>query len=216
MASWIVHLRVADAVSDALPYLSPVHWLVGNIAPDSGVTADDGTYAPPKTISHWYGKRDGQNYHRCADFYREQVAPTRESEARSFCLGYWCHLVTDQLWAKRIHRPQIARYGGEFADKAELMRALKSEWYGQDALFLRQNPDFRAWRLFRSIKRFPNTYLDYFPPSAFEDRLAFIRDFYESPPDWFAREFVYLTQAEADAFVRETAKAVLRQLADNI
>ena len=37
MASWMVHLRIADRLLDSLPGLSAVDFVVGNIAPDSGI-----------------------------------------------------------------------------------------------------------------------------------------------------------------------------------
>jgi hypothetical protein len=41
MASWIVHLRVTDKLLDQIPDLSPVEFVIGNIAPDSGVPNED-------------------------------------------------------------------------------------------------------------------------------------------------------------------------------
>ena len=36
MASWTAHLRVADKLLDSIGGLSQKHFIVGNIAPDSG------------------------------------------------------------------------------------------------------------------------------------------------------------------------------------
>ena len=37
MASWIVHLRIADQLLDRIPDLRSTEFVVGNIAPDSGM-----------------------------------------------------------------------------------------------------------------------------------------------------------------------------------
>ena len=41
MASWMIHLRVAQAVASQLPALYMREFIVGNIAPDSGVPNED-------------------------------------------------------------------------------------------------------------------------------------------------------------------------------
>lgn len=54
MASWMVHLRVADKLLERLPKLEETAFIVGNIAPDSGVPNGDWTaYAPSSEVSHF-------------------------------------------------------------------------------------------------------------------------------------------------------------------
>ena len=54
MASWMVHLRIADKLLDRIPGLSPVEFIVGNIAPDSGVPNGDWSAFHPSTrVSHF-------------------------------------------------------------------------------------------------------------------------------------------------------------------
>ena len=49
MASWMVHLRVADKLLSRIRFLDPVAFVVGNIAPDSGVpNADWSAFTPDK------------------------------------------------------------------------------------------------------------------------------------------------------------------------
>ena len=47
MASWMVHLRIADRLLDSLPGLSAVDFVVGNIAPDSGIPNEDWSELSP-------------------------------------------------------------------------------------------------------------------------------------------------------------------------
>ena len=54
MASWMVHLRVADKLLERLSKVEETEFIVGNIAPDSGVPNADWTaYAPSTKVSHF-------------------------------------------------------------------------------------------------------------------------------------------------------------------
>lgn len=54
MASWMVHLRVADELLECLKGVAETEFIVGNIAPDSGVPNEDWTaYTPSTEISHF-------------------------------------------------------------------------------------------------------------------------------------------------------------------
>ena len=54
MASWMVHLRIADNLLSRMPHLSPIEFIMGNMAPDSGVpNADWSAFSPPTRISHF-------------------------------------------------------------------------------------------------------------------------------------------------------------------
>ena len=54
MASWMVHLRIADKLLESLPVTAPVEFIVGNLAPDSGVPNEDwSAFSPPTKISHF-------------------------------------------------------------------------------------------------------------------------------------------------------------------
>ena len=61
----MIHLRVADTLLSQLDGISETEFIMGNIAPDSGVPNDDWSkFTPSKDISH---------------FLRETKALTRES-----------------------------------------------------------------------------------------------------------------------------------------
>ena len=54
MASWMIHLRVADLLLDRIPDLDETAFVMGNIAPDSGTVSPDWSrYFPPKSVSHF-------------------------------------------------------------------------------------------------------------------------------------------------------------------
>jgi len=53
MASWMTHLRVADIMLDDNNIPSQMHFVVGNIAPDSGEPNEDwSVFIPSTDISH--------------------------------------------------------------------------------------------------------------------------------------------------------------------
>ena len=58
MASWIIHLRIAD---ELLRHLGPVDetaFIFGNLAPDSGVPNEDwSAFYPPTSVSHFKRKK---------------------------------------------------------------------------------------------------------------------------------------------------------------
>ena len=74
MASWMVHLRIADALIDKLAGIDNTAFVIGNIAPDSGIPNDDWTaFTPPKTVTH---------YHR-------EVVKTKKIDVDAFCAEYF-------------------------------------------------------------------------------------------------------------------------------
>ncbi len=54
MASWIIHLRVAQRLYQQLHIKEKEPFVLGNIAPDSGIPNEDGTgFVPDAAISHF-------------------------------------------------------------------------------------------------------------------------------------------------------------------
>lgn len=54
MASWMVHLRITDKLMDEIFNLSYSEFVVGNIAPDSGIPNYDwSVFTPSGDISHF-------------------------------------------------------------------------------------------------------------------------------------------------------------------
>ena len=54
MASWMIHLRIADKLLDRLANIEITEFIMGNIAPDSGVPNEDwSVFTPSGDISHF-------------------------------------------------------------------------------------------------------------------------------------------------------------------
>ena len=113
MATWIVHLRIADRLLDCLEGIAQTQFVVGNIAPDSGLPNADWTaYTPDSRVSHFRINRDGEpkeiNVQAFLDrYFSEGQRQAYNVEEYSFFLGYLIHLLTDQEWAWRIYRPEL-------------------------------------------------------------------------------------------------------------
>jgi len=207
MATWITHLRVADYFLDRIPAIVSGPFVVGNIGPDCGVPNEDwSAFTPPKEISHW--KKRGEDC-RCGEFadtylHDEDTGP----RTRSFLLGYYIHLLTDNKWRHIIFRPKRDQYAAEFERDSDFIWAFKRDWYDLDHLFLRQHPDFRAFRIFSSTGDFHEDILEYFPPEAYARHIPYITRFYREFTGDLDHEYVYLNKEEMDDFVKEAVSVI--------
>ena len=212
MASWMVHLRIADKLLDRIPGLAPVEFIVGNIAPDSGVPNEDwSAFTPCTKISHF--KTGEHNKAEPDSFAKKYFTPGQQaaySERQyAFYLGYLTHLITDVLWSKNIYRPSRVKFAAEFAaDPDNFVWKLKEDWYDLDYKYLRDHPGFRAFRVYLGAVGFVNEFMEEFSADAFDNRRQYITDFYLQGKENFDREYPYLTQQEMDAFVDASADAI--------
>ncbi len=211
MASWMVHLRVADRLLDCFEGITPTEFVVGNIAPDSGLPNKDWTaYVPDKNASHFQVQNpDGTTEIRVEDFVNRYFTPALRQgytrEQYSFFLGYLTHLLTDVEWVRRIYRPCREKHSQEQQDRHKLLWAMKADWYDLDFLYFKKHPDFRAFHIYENAQGFVNSYMDIFAEDAFDRRREDITGFYRGGRDNLEREYPYLTEGEADAFVEEVS-----------
>lgn len=220
MASWMVHLRIADALLTRISDLSEREFIVGNIAPDSGVPNEDWTSFTPSTAISHYRRDSGEKVGKKIDLaaYIQQYFTPEQQTAYSegqyaFYLGYLTHLLTDVLWADKIALPSFRKHIGENSSvKNPLVPKIKEDWYDLDFLYLRKHPDFHAFAVYESAVGFKNTYMAEFAPDAFDNRRAYITSFYHEPNDHLDREYSYLTEAQMDAFVENSTAEITRLL----
>lgn len=219
MASWMIHLRIADKLLDHIAGLSPIEFIMGNIAPDSGIPNGDGrTFTPSKMLTHFRSdngkeiKQINVPAFRAAYFTAEQQN-SYDNKAYSFYLGYLIHLITDQLWSDNIAVPTIQKFSDLYAADRDLFwEQVKKDWYDLDFLYLKKHPGFRAFRAYLGSVGFVNQYMDFFAPDAFDNRRVSITDFYLQGREGLEREYPYLTEAEANRFVEESCASILRNL----
>lgn len=219
MASWMVHLQVADRLLERLEGITETEFVMGNIAPDSGLPSEDWTfYTPSKELSHFYidgnnGKKEIGIRNFTQKYFTEELRRGYTAEEASFFLGYLVHLVTDVEWIQRIYGPGMERCSrdGE-ADKNKHLWAMKADWYDLDFLYLKKHPDFRAFRIYEQTEGFENTYMDIFSREAFDRRRRDIVSFYRGGRENLDREYTYLTEKGAEDFVKESVEAILSRL----
>ena len=236
MASWMIHFRVADALLRELfgtdaPRELAAAFALGNVAPDSGAPTPDGGYAPNKNVSHFMrrfeGVPAGENPERCdpAGFAEEWLSPALaegDSTKTAFYLGYLCHLVTDNAWVRDFIYPAKVRLSHlRLVDGAETPEGvarfyafLKRDWYDMDFLFVRRNPDLSAYRLFLDAEDVENRYLPFFPADAFTVKRREIREFYRKGAAEVAERELYISPAEAEAFIRRVVEEITEEFGE--
>ena len=218
MASWMIHLRIADKLLDRIPGLAPIEFIMGNMAPDSGVPNEDwSAFSPSTAVSHFRtddgtGKKEIQLNAYLNGYFTPELRAGYNERQYGFYLGYLTHLLTDILWSDRIAYPTRQKFDTEFAAQGKgFWNVIKDNWYGLDFLYLKNHPGFRAFRAYLGSVGFVNTYLDFFAPDAFDNRREYITSFYLQDAD-IPTEFPYLTEAEADRFVDDAAAEILARL----
>lgn len=226
MSTWIGHLRIAEALLGRIEGLDAAQFAIGNVAPDSGIPEDENhtKFNPPVEVTHFQPPNVNHRDHHDLDFYRgylRDVNPVRDPLRFSFRLGYFFHLVTDNLWSQRVGRPTKARFAKEAEADPEFIWKAKDNWYGLDFLYVRSHPDCLFWRVFLDAQPFDQARgkpaaadLDFLPAEALTQQLAYIKEYYQrTDPDIQAMidmPYIFLTQPEMDRFVETTAEDLHR------
>ena len=214
MASWMIHLRIADLLADSVRDLDETAFVMGSIAPDSGVPSADWTaYFPPKSVSHYKTRKEDETFFDIGRFVREHFSPDliRSYSRRefSFFLGYYVHLLTDVEWTMEIYRPAMEAHAGRAGkDKNAFVWEMKRDWYDLDFRYLEEHTDFRAFRIYENAAGFRNDFLDIFSKDAFDSRREYICGFYRGEHGELYRDYPYLSPEQADRFVRRCAEKV--------
>lgn len=217
MATWITHLRIAENLLHKIPGLDEVSFLYGNLAPDSGLPNEDWTqYDPPKEVTHFLVLPHGDDAVRDLVFYRQYLHGMDRRIHKfeySFRLGYFVHLVTDEFWWKKIARTTETFNQDLFSklSRDEAFGEVKSDWYGLDHKYLRNNPDFVVWKRFFE-SNIPKIPLPFMPQHAFDVQMNYIKEYYTTPdPERILdRDFPYLNEKILNLFVDETSRAIFR------
>ena len=204
MATWGLHIRVAENLLNKDHDLDYEKFLVGNIGPDCGEPNEDWSqFNPPKEVSHWIGCGRKKIYPD--NFYDAYLSDkVGDKEKRSFYIGYYTHLMVDKEWKKLVDRKKEKdlHYAPLKEDKAFIW-TIKKDWYDLDHLYFRENRESLFFKIFPRVETFPD-YLHYYPRGAIEKQVKFISDFYLNPPENLDREYIYLTSDEMNDFVDRT------------
>lgn len=218
----MVHLRIADSLLDRLDNLEQTEFIVGNIAPDSGIpNADWSVFTPNTTVSHFKAADKNGKMVISVDNYVNQhftreLRSNYDKKQYSFYLGYYVHLLTDILWQKEIVEASIvADWAAYEADRNAAIWKWKEDWYDLDFLYLRDNPDFHAFQIYEQAEGFQNKYLDIFAEDAFDNRRKYITEFYHEKKDNLDREYPYLSKEKMDVFVERAVHFIEEEIIKN-
>jgi hypothetical protein len=205
MATWMTHLRIGDLVLEAIgaPWLDPLSFAFGSVAPDCGIALPDGRHEPSKIATH-YGHSGDRDYAR---FARENFADTSDDRAYSFFLGCYLHIIADAAWVKGVHRSRFLAFRDGFASDAAYNAAAKAEWDVLDFRFLRESGPPRLLGALMAADAAPILACPFAPPAALEARFARAAEKYRGPgPADVPTRF--LTKEALDGFVEGFAGRV--------
>jgi hypothetical protein len=211
MATWIVHLRLAENLLLMIEGLDPPQFAVGSIAPDSGIPDEKWeTFRPPVEVTHF--ETSGDSTWRMADlaFYRRYVAPLKHQNDDRMCfsfrLGYFFHLLTDNLWEHKIVHPTKVRFAAEFEADPDFGWEVKRDWYGLDLHHVRTNPDSIFWCVFLGSE-YTQDHLDFMPQEAVKQRLEYIKTLYQRTDEAIEKNYgqrpcKYLSESDVEDFLK--------------
>ena len=213
MATWIVHLRLAENLLDLIDGLDDQQFAIGNVAPDSGIPDEAWeTFDPPGEVTHFRASDDDLPRSADLEFYRRYLAttdPATESTQRfSFLLGYFFHLVTDNLWREQMFLPARDRFAAEFEADPRFIWEVKRDWYGLDLEYVRRYPVSLFWRVFLD-SQYDHEHLGFLPGEAIRHSIDYIKGFYQRTDEEMEQRYgrrpcAYLSEMEMNQFVEET------------
>lgn len=208
MATWIGHLRIAERLLAEIPDLDAGYFGIGSLAPDSGVPDEKfEVFDPPTEVTHFKvgGSRRGNAIQDLAFLrkYEAELAPSyADRSEHSFLMGYFFHLVTDHLWDVDVVVPGRAGLPAELRYDKEFARKVKSDWYGQDFIYLRDHPRALFWRVYLDAE-YEHDYLGFLPAAAFRRQMDFLKGLYQPDDEEirrnYTRDFPYTNKQQMDA-----------------
>jgi hypothetical protein len=155
----------------------------------------------------------------CSDlgFFRKYIQGLdlkTDPKRSSYLWGYFCHLVTDNLW-NEIRESTYKKHKKEFDADKDFVWEVKNDWYGLDHIYVREFPSSLFWKKFVNCV-YQADYLDFLPEKNVQARVDYIREFYQRDDEEvhaiINRPFQYLSKAEMDQFVERASKKLNTRL----
>ncbi len=215
MGTWISHLRIAEKLLEHFPELDEVTFTFGNLSPDSGIPNADWTeFNPPKEVTHFLRKDEGEHAIHDLVYYKEYLAnikPEDDIKLYSFRLGYFFHLICDIMWARRIATTTKQEFKSLFDENpGKAIGIVKDDWYGLDQLYVRDHPESNFWQVIMANSN-PPSYLPFVKEPALHQQYGHIRKYYSEPEDqWFlSLPYQYLNETTMSRMVADSIAVVL-------
>lgn len=211
MATWIAHLRVAENVMKKM-HLDRGLFIIGNLAPDCNRANEDwSSFIPDAKLTHY---RVNGNRSELELFLDEHYNLDDDLPRKSFILGYYAHLITDNMWGAmfRSWKDKHPDITDKLNSDKSFVWTIKKDWYGQDFKYLRENVNNVFVDEFLALEPVID-FLDFFPAEIMNEKLEYIKSFYSDKDKAInLSEFKYLTTDQMDMFVDECSAMVLDQL----
>lgn len=190
MANWITHTRMADRLLQMGLQADETYFVIGCVAPDCNQENEDWTsYIPPREQTHFMLGKSKLTVD-AESFFERHVKHASTPLWRSFCLGYYVHLVMDRAWQRWIRDEK--RVADSFCrlkavpEMAEKLRGLPETYdtlkqvFGRaprirdverlEQLYVQQNPRCSYERILRKNAPFPD--IPGFLPGAVNRKIA--------------------------------------------
>lgn len=211
MASWLTHLRVAEMIKQKVSGIDFPYFIMGSIAPDSGVPDESSRkYTPSKEITHSRYQKDGDAAGMDESvFFNKYLIPekimTRSDSTRSFLWGYYFHLITDKLWLEEYFRPFQKSYENEFEDpEKDFVEFIREEMFSLDFEYLGE----KGRKLIKQLEGFDgniNFFYDFDSDYIYECKKRVV-DFYSAKPVQLGREYKYLSPQIMEEFIAKASE----------
>ncbi len=218
MATWGVHLRIAEKLFSHFQFLDKEYFIIGNIGPDCGkANGTYGSFEPSKQITHCYDSNGKIDYET---FYLDYLYGKKlDKKTKSYLMGYYSHLITDYLYTsfykQRLRETDRKRLT---ADKSFII-TLKEDWYDVDHKYFRDHPISVFTDVFCKVNHFDEI-LNYFPKGATIEQIENIKDFYGNPDSHKSgdldREYEYYTEEDASDFVELAVSRITECIEEKI
>ena len=224
MATWGAHFRIAENILKEYPNLNRCFFAIGNIAPDSGIPDENWTsFRPPKDVSHFTVSRANFLEIKLDKFilndieffskYLKDIDLSSLKSDQSFLLGYFTHLLTDNLWNYHIMKPLKEKHLKELQKNPNFIWKVKRDWYDLDKIYITEKKDSLFWTDFLEAE-YNEDMLDFLPIEGVQHQLEFIKKFYQISTEEYMRirkkKFVYLKKKEMDSFIQNSTEIIFK------
>ena len=208
MATWIVHLRIAERFLDRMTQKAGDDFLIGSVAPDCGWGKKDSFsgFEPPAEITHWT-KSGKKNEINAVEFLQKYVNKDEMWDEGAFYTGYLVHLLTDIYWGQNICNPTRVKYKAEYEENPEFLLEIKKDWNALDFEYLKDNPDFRTFERFCEIEDI-NDFLPYYEKGQLKTQCEYIKEYYKTVKE-YEMPGIYLSKERQSELVDRIYDAVV-------
>ena len=211
MASWLTHLRVAELIKQKVSEIDFPYFIVGSIAPDSGVPDESQrNYTPSKEITHCRHQKDDNAIDMDETvFFNNYLVPekimTKSDSTRSFLWGYYFHLITDKLWLEEYFKPLQKNYESEFEKpEKDFVEFIREEMFSLDFEYLKE----KGPGLIEQLGGFEgsiNSFYEFDTNYIYECKKRIV-DFYSGEPVKLDREYKYLSPQIMEEFIARASE----------